>query len=174
MSLRTFAVSDFDFDLPPELIAQHPALERSGSRLLDGRAASPVDRVFRELPDLLNPGDLLVFNNTKVIKARIYGQKSSGGAVEALVERVLPGTREVWAHLRASKSPKPGAIVHFADGAFDAEVLGRCGPDNGMFHLRLSGDPFELLEQHGHVPLPPYIEHGDSADDVRRYPCTLR
>ncbi|UXH78512.1 tRNA preQ1(34) S-adenosylmethionine ribosyltransferase-isomerase QueA [Roseateles amylovorans] len=165
---RSFTVSDFDFALPPELIAQHPAAERSASRLLDGRQHPPVDRVFRELPDLLNPGDLLVFNNTKVIKARLYGAKASGGAVEALVERVLPGTREVWAHMRASKSPKPGAVVRFAE-AFDAEVLGRCGPDNGLFHLRLSGDPFELLERHGHVPLPPYIDHGDSADDVRRY-----
>ncbi|WP_077032677.1 tRNA preQ1(34) S-adenosylmethionine ribosyltransferase-isomerase QueA [Pelomonas sp. KK5] len=164
-----FTVADFDFELPPELIAQHPAAERSGSRLLDGRGASPVDRVFRDLPELLAPGDLLVFNDTKVIKARLYGAKASGGAVEALVERVLPGTREVWAHLRASKSPKPGSLVHFADGAFDAEVLGRCGPDNGLFHLRLSGEPFALLEQHGHVPLPPYIEHADDADDVRRY-----
>lgn len=165
---REFSVSDFDFELPPELIAQHPAPERSASRLLDGRSLPPVDRVFRELPGLLNPGDLLVFNDTKVIKARLYGAKASGGAVEALIERVLPGTREVWAHMRASKSPKPGAVVRFAE-AFDAEVLGRCGPDNGLFHLRLSGDPFELLERHGHVPLPPYISHEDSADDVRRY-----
>ncbi|MCH7342749.1 tRNA preQ1(34) S-adenosylmethionine ribosyltransferase-isomerase QueA [Pelomonas sp. CA6] len=166
---RHYTVSDFDFALPPELIAQHPAAQRSASRLLDGRQWPPVDRVFRDLPQLLNPGDLLVFNNTQVIKARLYGHKASGGAVEALVERVLPGTREVWAHMRASKSPKPGARVSFADGAFDAEVLGRCGPDQGLFHLRLSGDPFELLERHGHVPLPPYIEHGDSEDDVRRY-----
>jgi S-adenosylmethionine:tRNA ribosyltransferase-isomerase len=165
---RLFSVSDFDFALPDELIAQHPAAERSASRLLDGRALEPVDRVFRELPALLDPKDLLVFNNTRVIKARLYGAKASGGAVEALVERVLPGTREVWAHMRASKSPKPGAMVRFAD-AFDAEVLGRCGPDNGLFHLRLSGEPFELLERHGHVPLPPYIAHDDSADDVRRY-----
>ncbi len=165
---REFSVSDFDFELPPALIAQHPAPERSASRLLDGRSQPPVDRVFRELPGLLSPGDLLVFNDTQVIKARLYGAKASGGAVEALIERVLPGTREVWAHMRASKSPKPGAIVRFAE-AFDAEVLGRCGPDNGLFHLRLSGDPFELLERHGHVPLPPYISHEDSADDVRRY-----
>ncbi|WAC74013.1 tRNA preQ1(34) S-adenosylmethionine ribosyltransferase-isomerase QueA [Roseateles sp. SL47] len=165
---RLFSVSDFDFALPDELIAQHPAAERSASRLLDGRAVEPVDRVFRELPELLDPKDLLVFNNTRVIKARLYGAKASGGAVEALVERVLPGTQEVWAHMRASKSPKPGAMVRFAD-AFDAEVLGRCGPDNGLFHLRLSGEPFDLLERHGHVPLPPYIAHDDSADDVRRY-----
>ncbi len=165
---RTFTVSDFDFALPDDLIAQHPAAERSASRLLDGRTQPPVDRIFRDLPELLDPKDLLVFNNTRVIKARLYGAKASGGAVEALIERVLPGTQEVWAHMRASKSPKPGAVVRFAD-AFDAEVLGRCGPDNGLFHLRLSGDPFELLERHGHVPLPPYIAHDDSADDVRRY-----
>ena len=162
-----YSLSDFDFELPPELIAQHPAAERSASRLLDGRGPSPVDRVFRDLPGLLRQGDLLVFNNTRVIKARLYGHKQSGGAVEALVERVLPN-REVWAHMRSSKSPKPGSVVRFAD-AFDAEVLGRCGPDNGMFHLRLSGEPLELLEQHGHVPLPPYITHADEEDDVRRY-----
>ncbi|WP_457418019.1 tRNA preQ1(34) S-adenosylmethionine ribosyltransferase-isomerase QueA [Roseateles sp. P5_E7] len=161
-------VADFDFDLPPELIAQHPASERSASRLLDASGTEPVDRVFRELPDLLSPGDLLVFNNTRVIKARLFGVKATGGSVEALVERVLPGTQEVWMHLRASKSPKPGGRVRFAD-AFDAEVLGRCGPDNGLFHLRFAGDPFALLDAHGHVPLPPYIAHADDAEDERRY-----
>ncbi|MGQ3053213.1 MAG: tRNA preQ1(34) S-adenosylmethionine ribosyltransferase-isomerase QueA [Roseateles sp.] len=161
-------VADFDFELPPELIAQHPAAERSASRLLDASGPEPADRVFRELPALLQAGDLLVFNNTRVIKARLYGVKSSGGAVEALVERVLPGTQEVWMHLRASKSPKPGGRVRFAD-AFDAEVLGRCGPDGGLFHLRFGGDPFALLEAHGHVPLPPYISHADGEDDERRY-----
>ena len=85
----THTLSDYDFDLPPELIAQHPAAERSGSRLLDGRAAPPTDRIFRELPDLLQPGDLLVFNDTKVIKARVFGEKASGGKIELLVERVL-------------------------------------------------------------------------------------
>lgn len=163
-----YTVADFDFDLPPELIAQHPAPERSGSRLLDASGPQTVDRVFRELPALLQAGDLLVFNNTRVIKARLYGVKATGGSVEALVERVLPGTQEVWMHLRASKSPKPGGRVRFAD-AFDAEVLGRCGPDNGLFHLRFNGDPFALLEAHGHVPLPPYIAHADDADDTRRY-----
>ncbi|HEY1129593.1 MAG TPA: tRNA preQ1(34) S-adenosylmethionine ribosyltransferase-isomerase QueA [Roseateles sp.] len=167
-ALPAHTVADFDFDLPPELIAQHPAPERSGSRLLDATDAVPVDRVFRELPELLSPGDLLIFNNTRVIKARLYGVKATGGSVEALVERVLPGTREVWMHLRASKSPKPGSRVRFAD-AFDAVVLGRCGPDEGLFHLRFEGDPFALLEVHGHVPLPPYIAHADGEDDVRRY-----
>ncbi|MFN3297428.1 tRNA preQ1(34) S-adenosylmethionine ribosyltransferase-isomerase QueA [Caldimonas sp.] len=162
-----YTLSDFDFALPPELIAQHPAPERSASRLLDGRAWPPVDRIFRELPALLTPGDLLVFNDTRVIKARLFGTKPTGGAVEALIERVLPG-HEVWAHLRASKSPKTGSIVRFAD-AFDAEVLGRSGPDDGLFHLRFPDDPLVLLERHGHVPLPPYITHADSEDDARRY-----
>ncbi len=164
---HTYTASDFDFALPPELIAQHPPAERSGARLLDGRGPAPVDRAFRELPSLLAPGDLLVFNDTRVIKARLLGAKASGGAVEALVERVLPG-HEVLMHLRASKSPKPGGRVRFAD-AFDAEVLGRGGPDGSLFHLRFPADPFLLLEQHGHVPLPPYITHGDTADDEARY-----
>jgi S-adenosylmethionine:tRNA ribosyltransferase-isomerase len=160
-------LADFDFELPPGLIAQHPAPERSASRLLDGTGAAPADRVFRELPALLQPGDLMVFNDTRVIKARLLGEKPTGGAVEALVERVLPG-HEVLAHLRASKSPRPGTVVRFA-GAFDAEVLGRGGPDGSLFHLRLPGEPLALLEAHGHVPLPPYITHADDADDERRY-----
>ena len=160
-------VADFDFALPPELIAQHPAPERSGSRLLDGRGATPVDRGFRELPALLDAGDLLVFNDTRVIKARLFGRKASGGAVEALIERVLPND-EVLAHLRASKSPRPGSTLRFAE-AFDAEVLGRGGPDGSLFHLRLDAEPLALLEAHGHVPLPPYITHADAPDDERRY-----
>jgi S-adenosylmethionine:tRNA ribosyltransferase-isomerase len=162
-----YTASDFDFALPPELIAQHPAPERSASRLLDGRHAAPADRVFRDLPALLAPGDLLVFNDTRVIKARLLGVKATGGSVEALVERVLPN-HEVLAHLRASKSPKPGGRVRFA-GAFDALVLGRAGPQDSLFHLRFSGDPLTLLAQHGHVPLPPYITHADTVDDERRY-----
>jgi len=164
---RAFTLSDFDFALPPELIAQHPAAERSASRLLDGRGDPPADRIFRDLPALLQPGDLLVFNDTRVIKARLHGVKASGGAVEALVERLLPG-HEVLMHLRASKSPKAGQRVRFAD-AFDAEVLGRGGPDGSLFHLRFPDEPLALLEQHGHVPLPPYITHADDADDERRY-----
>jgi S-adenosylmethionine:tRNA ribosyltransferase-isomerase len=173
-----FTIDDFDFDLPAELIAQHPTSERSAARLLDARGDAAADRVFRELPTLLQPGDLLVFNDTRVIKARLFGRKVSrdgaaGGRVEALVERVLAGSREAWVHLRASKSPRPGSRVTFdgRDGrpAFDAEVLGRCGPDGGLFHLRFSGEPFALLEAHGHVPLPPYIDHADDDDDERRY-----
>ncbi|MDE2453458.1 MAG: S-adenosylmethionine:tRNA ribosyltransferase-isomerase, partial [Burkholderiales bacterium] len=152
---RTFTVDDFDYALPPELIAQHPARERSAARLLDGRGALPADRVVSELPQLLAPGDLLVVNDTRVIKARLHGEKPTGGVVEALVERVL-ADHEVLAHLRASKSPRPGSRIRFAD-AFDAEVLGRAGPDHSLFHLRFPADPLELLQRHGHVPLPPYI-----------------
>ncbi len=167
MPAACLTLSDFDFVLPPELIAQHPPAERSGSRLLDGSTDVPVDRVFRDLPQLMSPGDLMVFNDTRVIKARLFGLKSSGGVVEALVERILPGN-EVLAHMRASKSPKAGTLVRFAE-AFDAEVLGRAGPDDGLFHLRFPADPLALLEAHGHVPLPPYITHADSDDDQRRY-----
>jgi S-adenosylmethionine:tRNA ribosyltransferase-isomerase len=169
---RSFTLSDFDFALPCELIAQHPLPERSASRLLDATREPPVDRVFRDLPQRLSPGDLLVFNDTRVIKARLYGHKASGGAVEALVERVLPD-QEVLAHLRASKAPRPGAHVRFAvrEGhpGFEAEVLGRGGPGGALFHLRFPDDPLELLARHGHVPLPPYITHADTADDERRY-----
>ncbi len=161
-------VADFDFELPAELIAQHPASERSASRLLDATGTTPVHRIFKDLPLLLRTGDLLVFNDTRVIKARLFGKKRSGGAVEALVERVLPTGNEVWAHLRASKSPRPGATVRFAD-AFDAEVLGRAGPQDALFHLRFPAPAFVLLQAHGHVPLPPYITHADDVDDERRY-----
>lgn len=173
MSARTpHTLADFDFQLPPELIAQHPAAERSASRLLDGTRTPPVDRIFRELPGLLNAGDLLVFNDTRVIKARLLGSKATGGAVEALVERMLPH-HEVLVHLRASKSPKAGAVLRFTsgDGAshFNAEMLGRGGPDGSLFHLRFPSEPLALIERHGHVPLPPYITHADDAEDERRY-----
>lgn len=169
---RTYTLGDFDFALPPELIAQQPAAERSASRLLDGTGPRPVDRIFRELPPQLDAGDLLVFNDTRVIKARLFGRKASGGAVEALVERVLPQGDEVLAHLRASKSPRPGSGIVF-DGpngtGFTAQMVERGGTDGSLFRLRFPGPPFELLERFGHVPLPPYIEHADTDDDVRRY-----
>jgi S-adenosylmethionine:tRNA ribosyltransferase-isomerase len=167
MPNRPYSLADFDFELPPALIAQHPTRERSASRLLDGRGRLPADLIFRDLPGLLQAGDLLVFNDTRVIKARLFGEKPSGGAVQALVERVLPG-HEVLAHLRASKSPKAGSRVRFAE-AFDAEVLGRAGADEALFHLRFPADPFVLLEQYGHVPLPPYITHDAAAEDEARY-----
>jgi len=164
-----FTLGDFDFALPPELIAQHPAAERSGSRLLDGTAAEARDRRFRDLPELLREGDLLVVNDTRVVKARLLGTKASGGAVEALVERIEPENR-VLAQLRASKSPKPGSRLRLGSGeGFEAEVLGRGGADGSLFELRFPADPLTLLERHGHVPLPPYIARDDGAEDERRY-----
>ena len=160
--------SDFQFDLPDELIARYPLPERSASRLLDGSGPVPVDRVFRELPGLLQPGDLLVFNNTQVIKARLFGEKATGGKLELLVERVLQD-HEVVAHMKVSKKPAVGGVMHMV-GGFTATLVGRWPDENGqLFRLRFSGDPYTLMAEHGHVPLPPYIEHGDTAEDERRY-----
>ena len=170
---RPFTLSDFDFELPPALIAQHPAAERSGSRLLDGSSSTVVDRIFHELPRLLKAGDLLVFNDTKVIKARIFGEKASGGKLELLIERVLPG-HEVVAHMKVRKKPLVGGKMFMAggqaNGGFDAVLLGRWPDANGqLFHLKLSDEPHALMEQHGHVPLPPYIAHTVSEEDAQRY-----
>ena len=168
-----FSLSDFDFTLPAELIAQHPAAERSGSRLLDGTGPQPIDRRFTDLPDLLLPGDLLVFNDTQVVKARLFGQKASGGRLELLIERVLSlprdAGREVAAHMRVSKKPLPGAVLQM-DGGFTATLLGRWpNADGPLYHFELSQDPFALMAAHGHVPLPPYITHTDSHADEQRY-----
>jgi S-adenosylmethionine:tRNA ribosyltransferase-isomerase len=166
--MRTYTLGDFDFALPPELIAQHPAPERSASRLLDGRRLPPADRVFRELPALLMPGDLLVFNDTRVVKARLFGEKPSGGRLELLVERVLQG-HQVVAHMKVSKKPPVGTVLAM-QGGFTATLLGRWPDEDGpLFRLAFSGEPFGLMEQHGHVPLPPYIEHRDTPEDERRY-----
>jgi S-adenosylmethionine:tRNA ribosyltransferase-isomerase len=173
---RGFTLQDFDFELPDELIAQHPAAERSASRLLDGRSNPAADRRFTDLPDLLAPGDLLVFNDTQVVKARLYGNKASGGRLELLIERVLGSrnaghsdNRTVAAHMKVSKKPLPGAVLHM-DGGFTATLLGRWPTADGpLYQFELSGDAYALMAAHGHVPLPPYITHEDSADDERRY-----
>nr|WP_315428498.1 tRNA preQ1(34) S-adenosylmethionine ribosyltransferase-isomerase QueA [uncultured Albidiferax sp.] len=172
--MRTYSLSDFDFTLPEALIAQHPAAERSSSRLLDGTGTTAQDRIFRDLPDLLKAGDLLVFNDTKVLKARLFGEKASGGKVELLVERVLTGN-QVAAHMRVSKKPEPGATINLVgEGGFRATLLGRWPDADGtLFRFVLSNDagddPYTLMECHGHVPLPPYITHTDSAEDAQRY-----
>ncbi len=174
----THTLSDFDFFLPETLIAQHPAATRTGSRLLDGTTQPPVDRIFKDLPGLLRDGDLLVFNDTKVVKARLFGEKATGGKVELLVERVLGGN-QVAAHMRVSKKPEVGATLKLvcAPGTEDglsATMLGRWPDADGpLFRFVLSNDagetPYTLMERHGHVPLPPYITHTDSAEDARRY-----
>ncbi|MFM6988157.1 MAG: tRNA preQ1(34) S-adenosylmethionine ribosyltransferase-isomerase QueA [Arenimonas sp.] len=160
--------SDFHFDLPPELIAQAPLPNRSDSRLLlvpSGDAAFE-DRRFRDLTDLLRPGDLLVFNDTRVIPARLYGRKQTGGEVEILIERLLPG-QEARAQIGASKSPKPGSGIILQDGT-RITVLGR---DGGFYHLRFDTDePVEtVLNRIGKLPLPPYIQRAADADDDSRY-----
>ena len=159
-----YALSDYDFDLPPELVAQSPLAERSASRLLHVEQSGFADRAFTDIVDLLSPGDLLVFNDTRVLKARFFGVKETGGKVEALVERVLDA-RTVHAQLRASKSPPPGTRIRLAD-AFDVVVGERAGE---FFTLTFPDDVFELIEAHGRLPLPPYIEHAADAHDEERY-----
>ncbi|HWU98811.1 MAG TPA: tRNA preQ1(34) S-adenosylmethionine ribosyltransferase-isomerase QueA [Oxalicibacterium sp.] len=159
-----YSLSDFDFDLPQELIAQTPLTERSASRLLHVDGERPIDRSFAELVDLLTPGDLLVFNDTRVLKARFFGVKETGGKVEVLVERVIDN-RNVHAQIRASKSPASGMKIKLAD-AFDVIVGERAGE---FYELQFPGDVFELIEAHGRLPLPPYIEHDADAFDETRY-----
>lgn len=159
---------DFHFDLPVELIAQHPPAQRGDSRLLtlDGATGALDDQWFRDLPELLRPGDLLVFNDTRVIPARLFGRKASGGRIEILVERLLDEHRAL-IHLRASKSPQPGGLL-LLDAGFAATVLGRHGE---LFEIRVESEKslLELLEQHGQLPLPPYITRAPTLEDAERY-----
>ncbi len=159
-------LGDFDFDLPRELIAQTPLPERSASRLLtvDGIGCHLGDHSFRELPALLDPGDLLVINDTRVLAARLHGKKSSGGAVEMLLER-LTGPKTALAQLRASRAPSTGAVLHFADGA-QAIVEGRQAE---LFELCFDRELMPYLERHGEIPLPPYIDRPPSEADAARY-----
>ena len=162
-----YSLSDFDFDLPPERIAQLPLPDRSASRLLQLDGDQITDRHFADIVDQLQPGDLLVMNNTRVLKARFFGVKETGGQVEVLVERVLDN-RTVLAQVRASKSPKPGNRIRLAD-AFDVTVGERAGEFFTLHFPAQGGDVFELIEAHGRLPLPPYIEHTADAFDEQRY-----
>ncbi|MGF1644491.1 MAG: tRNA preQ1(34) S-adenosylmethionine ribosyltransferase-isomerase QueA [Thiotrichales bacterium] len=157
---------DFHFELPPELIAQNPLAARSASRLLVlERDGAMIDARFPELLDCLLPGDLLVFNDTRVMRARLFGQKASGGRVEILIERVLePGT--ALAHVRASKAPKPGSMVIVADSV-RATVGARS--DDLLTLTLVDDDWLQVMQRHGHVPLPPYIRREDAAEDIERY-----
>ncbi|MDX1654062.1 MAG: tRNA preQ1(34) S-adenosylmethionine ribosyltransferase-isomerase QueA [Candidatus Competibacteraceae bacterium] len=160
--------SDFYFDLPPELIAQHPPAQRGASRLLalDGPSGALEDLHFSDLPELLRPGDLLVFNDTRVIPARLYGHKASGGRVEVLIERILDQGRAL-AQVRASKSPNPGGRL-VLEGGVEVEVVER---RDELFELHfLDSRPLlEVLQAHGHMPLPPYIRRPDQREDFERY-----
>ncbi|NCB56197.1 MAG: tRNA preQ1(34) S-adenosylmethionine ribosyltransferase-isomerase QueA [Gammaproteobacteria bacterium] len=161
-------VSDFQFDLPDELIARYPMPERSASRLLmlDGNSGETRHGQFRDVLDLLQPGDLLVFNNTRVIPARMFGQKASGGKLEILVERILDD-HSVLAHVRASKAPKPGTQI-LLDNGFSAKMVAR---HDTLFELHFAGDlaVLDILNQIGHMPLPPYIDRPDENSDKERY-----
>lgn len=161
---------DFDFELPNALIARMPATQRTASRLLHLPAGgAPEDRVFGELTELLAPGDLLVLNDTRVIAARLFGRKSSGGKAELLIERV-DGACHAWAQIRASKTPKPGATIEITDAAGEvrahATVAGREGR---FFSVSFDAEVADVLAACGHMPLPPYIDRADTAVDRERY-----
>ncbi|SBS33154.1 S-adenosylmethionine:tRNA ribosyltransferase-isomerase [Marinomonas aquimarina] len=163
-------VSDYRFELPEELIARYPMPERSASRLLklDGPTGELSHNTFKDVLDFVEPGDLMVFNNTRVIPARLYGQKASGGKLELLVERLL-SEHEILAHVRCSKSPKVGNRLELGTdrgAAHGAEMVGR---DDTLFHLRFDEPVLEVLEKVGHMPLPPYIERPDDESDQERY-----
>jgi S-adenosylmethionine:tRNA ribosyltransferase-isomerase len=170
-------LSDFNYELPNDLIAQHPLANRTDSRLLELRPDEDkrvqlIDRQFREILDLVSPGDLLVFNDTKVIPARLHGKKETGGLVEVLIERIS-GEQQAWVQIRASKVPKTGSIVHIYNQAgetFDIEMIGY---DGRFYEVRFPENVFALLERFGELPLPPYIEHQADAEDAQRYQTVI-
>lgn len=164
-------IDDFDYVLPSELIAHFPLEERSGSRLLVVEKEQSLHQQFSDFPDLLQPNDLLVVNNTKVLAARLFGRKMSGGKVEILIERKLSET-EALAHVKASRSPKEGAVIslcpdeHSQPTEFNVKVTGR---QENLFKLSFNAPLFDVLDQLGHMPLPPYIDREDEASDRLRY-----
>ena len=158
------SIDEFDYELPPELIAQHPSATRSGSRLLVSSGETLADQRFSELPQLLSPGDLLVFNDTRVIKARLFGKKATGGRIEVLIERLLP-ENEALAQIHAGRAAKAGSTLEL-DGGLRLRVLGREGE---FYRLSFPGEALELLDRYGSVPLPPYITHAPQTEDESRY-----
>ncbi|MFW2176460.1 MULTISPECIES: tRNA preQ1(34) S-adenosylmethionine ribosyltransferase-isomerase QueA [unclassified Moraxella] len=166
-------LSDFDYHLPENLIARYPLAERSASRLLYVAKGGQIsDKLFTDLPNLLNRGDLIVFNDTKVMKARLFGQKQSGGAVEILVERILPDdpttqqTNTALCHVRASRSPKVGQTLSVGDGSITITMLGR---EENLFVLQFDRAILPILEQYGELPIPPYFERHADDNDENRY-----
>lgn len=166
-------LSDFNYELPSDLIAQHPLANRTDSRLLELRAdganhVTLVNRQFKDILSIIRPGDLLVFNDTKVIPARLHGNKETGGNVELLIERIS-GEKQAWVQIRASKVPKIGSIVHIrnqADESFPVEMIGY---DGRFYEVRFPENVFSLLDRFGELPLPPYIEHRPDSEDAQRY-----
>jgi S-adenosylmethionine:tRNA ribosyltransferase-isomerase len=166
-------LSDFNYDLPPQLIAQHPLANRTDSRLLEIRnteknAAQLMDRQFRDILCLIKPGDLLVFNDTKVIPARLHGKKETGGNVELLIERIS-SENQAWVQIRASKVPKTGSIIHIHNQAGETFAVEMIGHNGRFYEVRFPENVFSLLDGFGELPLPPYIEHQANQEDASRY-----
>lgn len=162
-------LSDFNYDLPTELIAQHPLANRTDSRLLEVKSNGDLlDHQFKDILNLIKPGDLLVFNDTKVIPARLHGKKETGGIVELLIERIS-GDKQAWVQIRASKVPKTGSIVHIHNHAGETFPVEMIGYDGRFYEVRFPENVFALLERFGELPLPPYIEHQPDGEDAKRY-----
>jgi S-adenosylmethionine:tRNA ribosyltransferase-isomerase len=166
-------LSDFNYELPADLIAQHPLANRTDSRLLEvkaegGNHAQLIDRQFKDILSIIKPGDLLVFNDTKVIPARLHGKKETGGIVELLIERIS-GDMQAWVQVRASKVPKTGSIVHIHNQTGETFPVEMIGYDGRFYEVRFPENIFELLERFGELPLPPYIEHQPDGEDAQRY-----
>jgi S-adenosylmethionine:tRNA ribosyltransferase-isomerase len=166
-------LSDFNYELPPELIAQHPLANRTDSRLLELKANADnhvqlLDRQFKDILNIIGPGDLLIFNDTKVIPARLHGKKETGGNVELLIERIS-GDKQAWVQIRTSKVPKIGTIVHIHNQAGETFPAEMTGYDGRFYEVRFPENVFALLERFGELPLPPYIEHQPDSEDAQRY-----
>jgi S-adenosylmethionine:tRNA ribosyltransferase-isomerase len=166
-------LSDFNYELPADLIAQHPLANRTDSRLLEVKADGAnhvllLDRQFKDILSLIKSGDLLIFNDTKVIPARLHGKKESGGNVELLIERIS-GDKQAWVQIRASKVPKTGSIVHIHNQAGETFPVEMIGYDGRFYEVLFPANVFALLERFGELPLPPYIEHRPDSEDAQRY-----
>ena len=166
-------LSDFNYELPTNLIAQHPLANRTDSRLLEVKADGEncvqlIDRQFKDILSLIKPGDLLVFNDTKVIPARLHGKKETGGNVELLIERIS-GDMQAWVQIRASKVPKIGSTVHIFNQTGETFPVEMIGYDGRFYEVRFPENVFSLLERFGELPLPPYIEHQPDGEDAQRY-----
>jgi len=170
-------LSDFNYELPADLIAQYPLANRTDSRLLEVKAegvnhAQLIDRQFKDILSIIKPGDLLVFNDTKVIPARLHGKKETGGIVELLIERIT-GDMQAWVQIRASKVPKTGSIIHIQNQSGETFPVEMIGYDGRFYEVRFPKNIFELLERFGELPLPPYIEHQPDDEDAQRYQTVI-
>ena len=165
-------LSDFNYDLPPELIAQHPLANRSDSRLLEVAADGLRDRAFIDISEIAKPGDLFIFNDTKVIPARLYGQKDTGGQVELLIERIT-GENRAWVQIRASKPPKVGSQIHIQNKSSERMVVDVIQRQDRFYEIALNQNVLDMLDRFGELPLPHYITHQADQDDAERYQTVL-